>query len=263
MARIANLLTLAGVNLVPAAGWFVEHWSAGTTLTVYWIENVVACLFVALRIVVHQRLSPRRGHFRYRAPNAERRASEGSFVKGFLFVGLIFCAAHAVFLAVILGLLTHNGEAIARVDWRSVVVGCGWVLAFLAADLAVDMVRLRHWSFWRVEQAANRGLGRVIVVHMTLIFGMVGVAATGAPSALFGVFVALKTMYALSSVLPQYDPETAPRWLSNLMNRVPNVRPGERFEDYWVKERADEARRRESNEEPWLSRPNSPDPATP
>ncbi len=80
MARIADLLTFTGVNGVPVAGWFVQHWSAGTTLTVYWIENVAACLFVAVRILTHQRVSPRRGHFRYRAPDGER--SEGSFVKG-------------------------------------------------------------------------------------------------------------------------------------------------------------------------------------
>lgn len=254
MARIVHLLTLVGVNGVPAAGWFVGHWSAGTTLTVYWIENVATCLFITLRILTHQRLSPRRGHYRYLAPNADGRASPGSFVKGFLVVALAFSAAHAVFLVVILGLLQHNGEAIARVDWRSVSTGCAWMLAFLAVDLLVDLVRLRRWSFWRVEQAANRGLGRVIVVHLTLIFGMLGVLVTGAPTALFGVFVVLKTLYAVGTVLPQYDPTTAPRWLSNVMNRLPNVHPGERFEDYWAKDRADEADRRDRNEEPWPGR---------
>ena len=64
VTRIVHLLTLVAVNAVPAAGWFIEDWSAGTTLLVYWFENVAACLFVAARIVVHQRLSPRRGHFR-------------------------------------------------------------------------------------------------------------------------------------------------------------------------------------------------------
>ncbi|HEX2213733.1 MAG TPA: DUF6498-containing protein [Mycobacterium sp.] len=251
MTRIAHLLTLLGINTVPAAGWFVEHWSAGTTLTVYWFENVAACIFVSVRILAHQRVSPRRGHFRYLAPNADRRGAQGSFVKGFLVVGLAFSAAHAVFLAMILFLLNSNGEGIGQVDWRSVGTGCGLVLGFLAADLAVDMVHLRQWSFWRVEQAANRGLGRVIVIHLTLIFGMLGVALTGAPSALFGVFVVLKTLFALGSVLPQWEPATAPRWLSRVMNRLPNVHPGERFEDYWAKDRAEEAERRNRNEEPW------------
>jgi hypothetical protein len=91
-------------------------------------------------------------------------------------------------------------------------------------------------------------------VHLTLIFGLLGVALTGAPSALFGVFVVLKTMYALSMTLPQWEPVTPPKWLSSVMNRLPNVHPGKRFEDLWVKDRADEAKRRDRNEEPWESR---------
>lgn len=264
--RIAHALTLLSVNLVPAAGWFVQHWSAGTTLLVYWIENVIACLFVAARIAVHQRMSPRRGHFRYLAPSTDGKASrgtrgEGSFVKGFLLISMAFCGGHLVFLAVILGLLAHNGEAIARVDWRSALIGSAWVLAFLTVDLAVDLMRLRNWTFWRIEQAANRGLGRIIVVHMTLIFGLLGVAVTGAPSALFGVFVVLKTLYALSWALPQYQPAVAPHWLSTVMNKVPG-KTTERFEDYWARESAEEAERRQRNEEP-VSRPGSRDRAAP
>jgi hypothetical protein len=69
-------------------------------------------------------------------------------------------------------------------------------------------------------------------------------------SALFSVFVVLKTMYSLSMALPQWEPTTPPKWLSRVMNRLPNVRPGQRFEDAWVKDRADEVERRERNDQP-------------
>jgi Family of unknown function (DUF6498) len=253
LARVFHGLILVAVNAVPAAGWFIEDWSAGTTLLVYWFENVAACLFVAARIVIHQRLSPRRGHFRYQPAEGDRRSVRGSFVKGFLVTSLAFSAAHAVFLGTILFVLNHNGErGLAQVDWRSVQLGCVLVVGFLALDFIVDLRGLRTWPFLRVEQTAYRGLGRVVVVHLTLIFGLLGVALTGAPSALFGVFVVLKTLYALSSALPQWEPATPPEWLSRWMNRLPNVHPGKRFEDVWVKDRADEAERRERNEQPWV-----------
>jgi hypothetical protein len=38
-----------------------------------------------------------------------------------------------------------------------------------------------------------------------------------------------------------------------MMNRVPNVHPGERFEDFWAEDRADEAQRRERNERAWTA----------
>jgi hypothetical protein len=251
VTRALHLLALLAVNAVPAAGWFVEGWSAGTTLVVYWFENVAVCLFVSARIVAHRRWSPRRGHFRYQAPKSHRRASQTSFVQGFLITSLVFSAAHGLFLAVVLFMLNHNGQSdLAAVDWHHVRVGCVGVLVILAIDFVVDLPGLRQWSFWQIEQTANRSLGRIAVVHLTLVLGMFGAAMTDA-SALFGVFVVLKTLYALSMALPQWEPATAPNWLSRVMNRLPNVHQGERFEDMWATERADEVERRDGNEQPW------------
>jgi hypothetical protein len=147
--------------------------------------------------------------------------------------------------------LDNNGQgALAGVDWRSVKLGSLYVLVALAIDFVVDLPGLRHWSFWQIEQTANRSLGRIAVVHLTLVIGMFGAAMTDA-SALFGVFVVLKTLYSLSMALPQWEPATAPTWLSRTMNRIPSVNPGQRFEDAWAKDQADEAERRERNEEPW------------
>jgi Family of unknown function (DUF6498) len=251
VTRIVHLLTMVAVTAIPAAGWFIEDWSAGTTLLVYWFENVAACLLVTARIVLHQQWSPRRGHFRYQAPKSNGQHSQTSFVKGFLVTSLVFSAAHGLFLGVILFVLDHHGRGdLAGVDWSSVKLGSLYVLVALAIDFVVDLPGLRQWSFWQIEATANQSLGRVIVVHLTLVFGMFGAAMTDA-SALFGVFVVLKTLYALSTALPQWEPTRAPNWLSRVMNRLPNVHPGQRFEDMWAKDRADEAERRDKNEQPW------------
>jgi hypothetical protein len=251
VTRFIHLLALLAVNAVPVAGWFVGGWSAGTTLVVYWFETVAACVFVSARIVAHRRMSPRRGHFSYLAPSSSRQRSKASFLQGFLVTSLVFSAAHGLFLGVILFVLDNNGQgALAGVDWRSVKLGSLYVLVALAIDFVVDLPGLRHWSFWQIEQTANRSLGRIAVVHLTLVIGMFGAAMTDA-SALFGVFVVLKTLYSLSMALPQWEPATAPTWLSRTMNRIPSVHPGQRFEDAWAKDRADEAERRERNEEPW------------
>ncbi|TFV60702.1 hypothetical protein E4P42_04265 [Mycobacterium sp. PS03-16] len=258
MRKIHGLIQVA-VIAVPGVGWFLADWSAGTTLVVYWFETFAGCLLIGLRIAVHQRVSPRRGHFRYRAPASGRGNRRNSFLRGFLTASLVFTAAHGVFLAVLLVLLDHNGEGrLAAVDGRSVASGCALVLLFLLVDACVDLPRLRNWSFHALEQTTQRGLTRIGVVHFTLVFGLLGVAVTGAPSTFFGVFVALRTLYSLSIVVPQWDPATPPAWFSRIMNRIPNAHPGERFEEYWARDRDAEAARRRHNEEPWRTGPTRP-----
>lgn len=257
MPRAVHLLALLAVNAIPAAGWFVGEWSAGTTLVVYWFENVAVCPFVAARIIVNQRTSPRRGHFKYQAPKSEGRGSQTSFVNGFLVTSLVFSAAHGMFLGVILFVLDHNNMkngqgGFAAVDWHQVRNGSMGVVVVLAIEFAVDLPGLRRWTFWQVEQTANRSLGRIAVVHLTLVLGMFGAVMTDA-SALFGIFIVLKTLNALSMALPQWEPASAPKWLSRVMNRLPNAHPGDEFEDMWAKERADEAERRSRNEQPWTA----------
>ena len=194
------------------------------------------------------------GPFPIRGAGTRRSHSRASLVKGFLFTNLVFSAAHGFFLAVILFLLTHNGKAaLIGIDWHSVGFGCLQVFIALAVDFLVDLPSLRRWSFWQLEMMASRGFLRVAVVHLTLIFGMFAVAVTDAPSALFGVFVALKTMYSLSTTFPQWEPATPPRWLSRAMNRIPSARPWLTFEEQWAKDRHDEAARRKKNEEPWTA----------
>ena len=175
-----------------------------------------------------------------------------SFVKGFLVTSLVFSVAHGLFLGVILFVLDHNGQGVlAGVDWRSVKLGSLYVLIALAIDFVVDLPGLRRWSFWQIEQTANRSLGRVAVVHLTLVIGMFGAAMTDA-SALFGSLCcpqdAVRTEHGPATVGAGHDTN----WLSRVMNRLPNVRPGQRFEDVWAKDRSDEAERRERNEQPSL-----------
>ncbi len=241
VTRVVHVLSLLGVIAVPAAGWFFADWSGPTTLAVYWFETLAACLFIIARIAIHQRWSPRRGHFRYNAPSAGGRGVQTSrFITGFAVTSLVFCAAHGLFLGAIVFVLHHNGESgvidvnwrSVGFSWRSVGFGCLSVLLFLALDFVTDLLTLRRWSFLDIEQTTQRALSRVVVIHLTLIFGFFGLALTDAPGALFGVFVVLKSMSALSVALPQWEPAEPPKWLSRIMNRVPNVHPGKRFEEF-------------------------------
>ena len=255
---VVHIVAAAAVVAVPLLGWFTQHWSGATTLVVYWFETAAGCGFIALRILLHRWWSPRRGHFRYRPPSEGRRVHRsGTFLSGFVVTSGVFTAAHALFLAVILYMLSRDPtDRFAHLDWSAVRLGCLCVVAIMTLDFAIDLTTLRRWSFSALEQTAQRGLSRVIVVHLTLIFGMAAIALTGVSSSLFSVFIVLKSMAALSASVPQWEPARAPAWLSRFLNRVPNAHPGERFEDHWARDRDAERSRRDGNEQPY-ARPGS------
>src|SRR3954467_4920910 len=94
-ARLRRLLPVAGANAVPVAGVFLAGWSAATALTLYWVENLVGSLLVAVRIGAHEALTRKRGHRRLqlalqREPHAKageaRRASKRAYTEPHTFL---------------------------------------------------------------------------------------------------------------------------------------------------------------------------------
>lgn len=257
--KFPHFLTVLGINAVPALGWLLGDWSSGTTLAVYWFETVTASLLIAARILVHRRVVRVRGHFRYEVGrNMKGAGAPMPFLKHFLPVSLMFSAAHAVFLGVLFVVLTANGRgADVRINGGELMLGCGLVLAFQAADFLIDLVRLRNRPFRWIEVMAERNMARVMIIHLTLIIGMAVAGYSDSPRGFFLVFVVLKTMNDLAGVVPQYDPETPPQWLCWLMDRVPNVaekKPAgkkQTFAEFWREDKVGERQRVARNEQPF------------
>jgi hypothetical protein len=251
LQKSAQILSSLGVNFIPAGGWFFEGWSAGTTLGVYWFENVAASLLVAWRIQIHRRVAPCRGHVHYQPRKAAKRGAAGSFLAYFLPSSLIFSAAHGFFLAMFVFVLTMNGHgAEVGVDWRSLLEGCGLVLALLLAGFAIDLWSLRNKSFAWIERMAELNLSRVVLVHLTIIFGLAAAAFTGVNKAFFMVFIGLKTLSDLAGHLPQWNPAVPPAWLCRVMEKLPNAYPGKTFAEFWVDDKKEEVARLAANEKP-------------
>jgi hypothetical protein len=251
--HLRAFLTALGINAIPAAGWFVGEWSAGTMLVLYWLETLIGTLLVALRIMLHRRRVPSQGHWNYEAPKgAERQAGSyrgATYLTAFLIPALVFTIAHGFFLGV-LGLVvfskTHTPEGNLEVD--HLLAGLIGILGFQLIDFIFDVLWLRTRSFAWIERLGQISLSRVIVIHLTIIGGMAAVMFTGANRNFFGVFIFLKTMLNLSIVLPQYKPKTPPAWLSNMMDRIKPSKEDGTFAEFWAKTDEQEASRVIRNE---------------
>jgi hypothetical protein len=101
------------------------------------------------------------------------------------------------------------------------------IACFQLIDFAFDLVGLRARPFAWIEQVGNVTFSRVLVTHFTILIGMAVAMFTAVDRHFFGVFIFLKTLLNVSAALPQYQPKTPPRWLSGLMDRVPDrIRKG-------------------------------------
>jgi hypothetical protein len=270
MHPIARLVQALGVNAVPLGGFLVGGWSPATTLAVYWFENVFGSLLIAVRIALHRRLTGKRGHYQARpdqgtrsgarGPSGARRPSHGggaavrpvprpgdppTFLTGFALLAFVFSFAQAIFLALVMwGLLRLPIE---REALTSGVIG---VAAFSLVAFIADLRDLRSWPFAAVKEIAGIALGRVVLVHLSIIGGMALFAWREEPRSFFGVFLALKLVADLGSLLPrvQSDAERPPRWLGWTMSWF-----GERedFERYWRETSARERTDAEEDEQVW------------
>ena len=241
--RFSRLFLVGGQNAVPLSGWFLGGWTPGTTLTLFWFENLALSLFLAARIAAHWTATHKRGH-------------DDGFLKTFLLTSLAFTLAHGVFLFVILGLMLK--ETVNRED---VIAGLQWMLAAQVASLAFDLWNIGGWPFAEIRVRADWMMGRVILVHVSILFGMFLFMWIGQPWWFFSIFLGLKAMLDISGLVPQWKPKEPPAWLVSTMNRI-GPGPGakkrgglvkrkedETFNDYWQRTQAEEATKFARDEE--------------
>jgi hypothetical protein len=255
---LGRLLQALGVNSVPAAGFFGEGWSIGTTLLLYWIETVVVILLVTLRIVLHRRWTRRAGHWAVdytvttgSGSGRTTRHGKTTFLTGFLGVMIPFTAAHGLFvMAIAFLMLPQQGGEAARVSFADLRLGAAGMLAFLALGLLFDLVGMRQRSFTWIERVAQRAQGRMFVTHLTIIFGMGAMAWLEAPIGLFLVFAGLKLLADLGGLFAQDEvalrPEP-PRWLKGL-DRLGRQKDGKTFTEHYRDSVLADQKKREDNE---------------
>ena len=275
MNRIVSLVQTLGVNSIPMGGFFLGGWSPSTTLALYWFENLVGSLLIALRIAVHWRLTGKRGHYQAKVTSSDgssaRRKggvaavarSRGfaavapplprpvpkpgdapTFLQGFLLVSIVFTLGQAIFLGLILWRLLKL-----PVEWDLLENGAIGVTLFQVAALVVDLRQIRATPFAQLKAVTERALGRVVLVHLSVIGGMALLAWWGEPRAFFGIFVVLKLLADIGGVLPQIQPTSEPpRWITWAFARFGE--PGE-FEEYWRESHARDRTEAEEDEQVW------------
>lgn len=188
LIRLVRLVEAIGVNALPIGGVVAGGWSQATALSLYWWENLAAGLFIAARLLLHQRWNPG-------TPlPANRLQQPGQF----FVTTLAFTIAHGVFLAAVFALVLKAGPDAGHL--RAAIVPLAGLQAFA---FGVDAWTLATWPQARVHALADHLLGRVVLVHLSLIAGLVLYGAVDREWAFFTCFATLKGLSDLARFLPR------------------------------------------------------------
>jgi hypothetical protein len=261
--KFGGLLRVLGLNAVPVGGVMLAGWSTGTGLALYWCETLIGTAANAVRIARHRRLTGKRGHYRGQLgvevnagddPPARRggrgRTQWKSFLTEYLVGSLVFTFAHGLFLAIILGAVVKSWPA-----KEDLLFGLAGMALFQVGGLAIDLFSLREWPFARLKFQVQSAMGRVVLVHVAIIFGMGLVIWLDKPGSFFWVFGGLKTLSDIGGLFASKSaaqagasaaPAAPPKWAKSVIGKIA---PGEDFDAYWKRERERELAEAAADEE--------------
>ena len=230
LRRFTRLLEMVGVNSVPVLGVFASDWSSATALSVYWAENLIAAVLIGARLWLYRRWSADA------APSLSLTTGPRPVVAQapgtFLGTAIPFTLAHGVMLGAVFVVVVKASPDMA--DLQQAIVA---LLVFQGLAFGIDLWTLDRWPAHRVNERADYLLGRVVLVHLSIIAGMILAAWLDRPGAFFAFFVGCKVLADLTQFLPRINtaPGSAPpRWLSVLMRRFPK-KDGLTFDEHWTR----------------------------
>ncbi|HSS76781.1 MAG TPA: DUF6498-containing protein [Thermoanaerobaculia bacterium] len=247
ISRAFALIQVLALNGVPLYGVYALGWSWGTVLALYWCETLLGTFFITLRMVLHRRLTHKRGYYRPQLGIKQNDKPFSAFLPEFVTGSLAFNLAHGLFLAVILGLMLKDRPDVA-VHLPSLRKGLAAMALIMTGSFALDCQNLRDRPFAWIRNLAQRSVGRTIVIHLAIIFGMAGIMFFDIKQAPFAVFAVLKLLLELGYLSTgKKTPKEAPAWAAKIGGIVPGGEEG--FKAQYRKEVGREERLAAKDEE--------------
>jgi len=200
------------INAVPLIGVLYFEWSAINVLVLYWFENLMIGFGTLIRLVLHRRWTRKRGYWRHSnrlGIQVNNKPAEMGLIGEYATGTFGFTLGHGIFVGAIAMIVHQNypDQPMWQLSWAQVFRGAMAIAAFLGIELAIDLTRIRSASFAAIRDYAQARMGRIIVLHLAIIFGMMGMAWSGSPMAVLYVLIGLKTLADLLGVATRGAPK--------------------------------------------------------
>jgi hypothetical protein len=214
--REPGVIALLVANLVPLAGVLFLGWDAFRVVFLYWLENVVIGVFHVRKMLLA------RGPIRDPQNLSESETARGLAVFFALHYGF-FTLIHGFFVVIMLGALPRHLDQVvhepggfsfkpppgAVADALADAVSLNVILAslVLVAEHAYlfwhDYVKGREYLHTHAKDLMFQPYGRIVVIHVTILFGGFLMVKYDFPPAAAVLLVVLKTLLDLLGYLWQ------------------------------------------------------------
>ena len=201
---LAAVVALLIANAIPIVGVLFLGWSLMTILLLYWLENGIVGLWNVPRIALAGRSDTGPGDAAIVGPGLER----ATIIPFFVFHYGMFWVVHGIFLFVLpvfaglgfggVSLGGSDAGSFGRIDPVAILLGGAALFVSHGVSFFANYVGRREYLTTTPKERMFAVYGRVVVLHLTIIFGAIAVGALGSPIAVLLILVVGKTILDLA-----------------------------------------------------------------
>jgi hypothetical protein len=205
--QAARLLWLLAMDALPLVGVLLFHWQVFPIILLFWAENVVAGGFTVAKMAKARGSGPPSAGWSGVRLNDTRISdlagrSRGALIGTFIANYGIFTAAHGFFIVVLFsGLLVPVPHGAGSAGTPGLVwfgLAFGSLIAVYAADFWRTYLGRGEYLQTSPVQAMTEPYGRMIIMHLAIVFGGLFVDSIGAPMGGLLLLVVFKTGYDIA-----------------------------------------------------------------
>jgi len=171
-----SLITLIIANLVPIVGVIVAGWDAGMIVLLYWSENLIVGFYNVLKMA------------RVPVEGARAKHKKGGLIAFFCVHYGLFCVGHGVFVVLLASFSPMVQEGVMRVIGQLI-----WPFLGLTVSHGISFVQnfiiRKEYASTTVERQMGRPYGRIVLLHVAILFAAMPTVLLGSPMPLVVLLV--------------------------------------------------------------------------
>jgi Family of unknown function (DUF6498) len=206
-SSIGAVVALVVANAIPLIGVLYFGWSVWTILIVYWLENGIVGVFNVLK------MRKAEGGDDGSAANWTLNGAPAASVAKAGLIGFfimhygLFWAVHGIFVFTLplFASIGSNGSDLGPApDFWTILFAVAALFISHGVSYLFNFIGSGEYQRTSPIKQMFAPYGRLVVLHVTIIFGAIAISTTGAPVALVVVLVVLKTALDLALHLREH-----------------------------------------------------------